>query len=285
MDGFNSACALLPKGLREEIHKMKITDGEEIRLRLGRRPSLVVNAAELSFGSAEADEALLRSVLERATGASLHSHSDTIARGFIASGGLRIGLCGEAAVHDGRFSSFRSISSLCIRIPHECRGAYHDAAQRLLAQGLPNTLIAAPAGGGKTTALREIIRELSDNAVRVGVIDERSEIFASGIAHSGRCTDVISGLGKSAASIMLLRSMNPQLIAMDEISSREDSLCAVNICGCGCSLIATVHGKGLNDMMKRPIYKELINSGAFEVLLTIEQKKYGRTYRFERMVP
>lgn len=283
MDSFNAACNLLPQALREDIKRAGFADAEELRLRLGMKPAGIINGRERCFSDREIDEAALHSVLERATGASVHTHRSTIAQGFVACGGLRIGLCGQAAVHEGSFSSFRKLTSLCIRIPHKCRGAYASAAERLFELGLPNTLIVSPAGGGKTTALRDVVTSLSEMSVRVGVIDERYELCGDEPQSLGGCSDVISGLKKHEASLMLLRAVNPQLIAMDEISSRQDCETALNIVGCGSSVIATAHGKNHADMLTRPVYRDLFSSGVFEMILTIQQKSYGRSYTLERI--
>lgn len=224
-------------------------------------------------------------VLERATGASLHSAADSIARGYICCKGLRIGLRGEAAVSGGQVVGFRNYSSIAIRIPHQCVGACDDLAARVFGAGLESVLIISPPGLGKTTALRELVRILSNRGVRTAVLDERNELSASRggqiCCDLGRCSDVLVNIPKAAGTMMLLRGMNPQLIAMDEISERADMESVKMINGCGVALLASAHAKNREDMLRRPLYRELLELGVFKRLVTISLRDGRRCYDTE----
>ena len=287
MDSFETACQLLPTPLRRRMETFTGRHLEEIRLRLLRPPSLVVNGQELELPGDRLSENELNQVLERATGASLHAAMPGIVSGYIGYKGLRIGLCGSGIMNHGQLAGFRDFSSLAIRLPRECRGICNGFIDRLTQSGLENTLIVSPPGLGKTTLLRELIRVLSDRGTRVAVLDERNELSAStgGKQHFdlGRCSDVLVGVPKGTGVGMLLRGMNPQVIAMDEISAGEDKQVIERIIGCGVSILASAHGRDRHDMLRRPMYRELFEMGAFSNVLTISRDGENRRYSLERL--
>lgn len=281
MDSFMTACELLPPGLRQRIRESGCTGAEEIRLRCGQAVSLVLEGRERELGGDKLSSRELMQVLEKATGASLHSAAPAMTKGYISYKGLRIGLCGSAAISGEQLLGFRDFSSLAIRLPRECRGICSGFIDELTEGGLENTLIVSPPGLGKTTLLRELIRVISDRGVRVAVLDERGELYADGGFDLGRCSDVLSGISKELGAGMLLRGMNPQVIAMDEISRKEDQGVIQQIMGCGVTLFASAHGRDRQDMQRRPVYRELFESGAFKYILTIRMEHSRRRYVLE----
>lgn len=287
MDAFHEARAMLPQSLRAALDGCPAALTEEIRLRCGKRPSAVIGGREQELPGERLGQREITQTLERATGASVHAAMESIRNGYISCRGLRIGICGEAIMSEGRITGFRSYSSLNIRIPHECRGAGGSLTRELYGEGLKNVLILSPPGAGKTTLLREIVRRLGDGGTRVGVIDERNELAASvnGAAQYelGRCSDVISGAPKRESALILLRGMNPEVIAMDEISRTEDTETIGEISGCGVRLLATAHARDRADMLKRPVYRALIEKQIFEKLVTIRMEGGERRYEAEKL--
>lgn len=283
MDSFKTACELLPARLRELLPHSGSMQAEEIRLRLGRQLSLVLNGCEREAGGDKLKAGELMQVLEKATGASLHSAAPAMVNGYISYKGLRIGLCGEAAMSGGQLLGFREYSSLAIRLPRECRGICSGFIDKLTEDGLENTLIISPPGVGKTTLLRELIRVISQRGTRVSVLDERCELSASGSFDLGRCSDVLSGVPKELGTSMLLRGMNPQVIAMDEISREEDSMIIERVIGCGVVILASAHGRDRQDMLKRPMYRNFYEAGVFRNILTIYRDGDKRRYLLERL--
>lgn len=285
MDAFHEARDMLPQSLRAALDGCPAAVTEEIRLRCGKRPSAVIGGRERELPGERVGQREITQTLERATGASVHAAIESIRNGFISCRGLRIGICGEAIVSEGRITGFRNYSSLNIRIPHECRGAGGALTRTLYGEGLKNVLILSPPGAGKTTLLRELIRRLGDGGTRVGVIDERNELAASlnGAAQYelGRCSDIISGAPKRESALILLRGMNPEVIAMDEISRAEDTETLGEICGCGVRLLATAHARDRTDLRKRPVYRALIEKEIFEKLVTIRIEGGERKYEAE----
>lgn len=288
MERCELALQLLPGRYWSELRELAPAV-EEYRMRIGEPLGFVRNGRELSLpGDALMESDLLRT-LEKATGASLHTAAPALSRGFLNVHGLRIGVCGDMLWKDGASQGFRGYSSLAIRVPRECRGICDSAIQSLYTDGFQNTLILSPPGGGKTTALRELIRRLSDRGTRICVCDERGEISASeGTSPGfdlGRHTDVLSGCPKAAAAMMLLRGMAPQIIAMDEITQREDVDAVREITGCGVGLLATAHAATVGDLQRRPLYCELLALGCFQAVLVISLCGEGREYRWSRLPP
>ena len=279
MDSFSATLELLPRKWEEALKVYAPYAPEELRLRVGRAPSLCWGGREHVAAAESIEENDLVRVLEKATGASLYSASDAMRRGYYCAGALRIGICGRATPGGLGFSSY---TSLCIRLAHDCRGVCREMADRLLLEGLPNTLIVSPPGGGKTTALRDLIRCLADGGTRVGVIDERGEL-SGGVFDLGHCSDVISGLDKLSGALLLLRSMSPQIVASDEISAPEDIAAIEEIRGCGVGILATAHAEGAEDLQRRGAYRRLLENGVFERLLVIRQRDGKRSYELRNV--
>lgn len=279
MEAFAAAIDLMPRKYEAVLHAHAACSPEELRLRVGRAPSLLYGGREHFLSAETVEEVDLVRVLERATGASLYSAAEAIRQGYFCVGALRIGVCGRAAAGNGG-SGFSAYSSLCIRLAREYRGICTPIADRLCTGCFENTLIIASPGAGKTTALRDLIRTLADRGRRVGVIDERGEL-SGGIFDLGCCSDVIAGLDKLSGALLLLRSMDPQIIAADEISSPEDLLAVEEIFGCGVGLLATAHAADSKDLMRRRGYRRLIERGVFTHLLVIRQHGGKRSYALE----
>ena len=280
MSAWTRAVSLLPESFQKDL--ATYGDGEELRLRIGRTPRIVTAGEERSFSNRDVTNADLQRVLEKATGASLHAVADALREGYISCRGLRIGVCGVAAAKGGSFEGFRAVSSLAIRVPHEQRGIHELLWPQLFPSGYQNTLIISPPGFGKTTFLRELIRCLSEEGRRVAVVDERNELSACDgeVAQFdlGPCSDVLVGVSKQRACPMLLRGMNPQILAMDEISEESDLYTVRQIIGCGVGLLATAHASSAADLTKRALYCELLREQVFAKLLVISMGNKQRQF-------
>ncbi len=282
MDAFNACCGLLPKKYRDRMNQYKTA--EEIRLRCGKPASVLIGGKEICLSDSAVSENEILQIIELATGASVHSSASSLSMGYIEYKGVRIGVCGQAIYSEGKILGFKKYNSLSIRIPHEARGIIPPNICDEILLNPENLLIVAPPGIGKTTALRELVRIISEKGIRVSLIDERGELAGEGNSFElGRCTDILSGLPKSVASMLVLRGMNPQVIAMDEISSPEDVDAIFEIAGCGVCVFSTSHGNGFEDMLHRPSYKRLFENNIFSRLLTINIKNGRREYKLERL--
>ena len=291
------AAALLPPGLRKLAEGLP-PDGqavaEELRLRAGQPLAVVLPQGEQDLdGSSCIRPEELGLVLEIATQASAHTAMDRLRSGFFTvEGGHRIGLCGSAVVKEGMVFSMRQLSSLNIRIARQVLGAAKGVAGQLWeGEQFQSTLILSPPGGGKTTLLRDLIRILSDGLghrpLRVGVADERGELAAlwNGIPQLdvGRHTDVMDGCPKGTALLMLLRGMNPQVLAADELTAPEDCAALEMAANCGVGLLCTAHAAGLEQLQTRPFYRRLLETRCFQRLVVLTRDNGMRRCRVEAL--
>ena len=156
---------------------------------------------------------------------------------------------------------------------------------------MESTLIFAPPGMGKTTLLRDVVRRVSDGEdcrpLRVSLADERGEVAAlyQGVSQLdvGRRTDVLGGCPKAQGLMLLLRAMNPQVLAVDEITAPEDVSALRTAVGCGVTLLATAHGEGRGDLERRPLYRPLLEEGLIRRLVTIRKEGGRRRYTVEEL--
>ena len=286
----NGAAEVLPFALRQALDRL---DGkwepqtEELRLRVGYPMTVNLGNREAETDGPAVTEAHLYTVLENASQASAHTVLDQVRHGFVTlKGGHRIGLCGTVVTEDGRIRNLRNLSSLSVRVAKPVCGPAKEILPKLMQGGaLCGTLILAPPGVGKTTLLRDLIRTLSDGGLRIAVADERSEIAAlwNGVPQMdvGRHTDVLEGCPKGAGMLLLLRGMNPQVIAVDEITEPADVQAVGEVCGCGVSVLATAHGGSREDLIRRPVYRELLNMRVFERVVILERHGSARKMKVE----
>lgn len=256
---------------------------------MGREASVLLPGGEMSLlPGYRISGRDLNAVLETATGASFHACADSICRGYItARGGCRIGLCGTAVIGQRGMEGMRSISSVSVRIPREARGCADGIFSMLSGKRPKSVLIVSPPGWGKTTLLRELVRLFSESGKRVSVVDERSEIAAAweGVPQFdvGPCTDVLTGAPKAQGTMAVLRAMNPEIIAMDEITAPEDVAACRMASNCGTAILASAHASDTEDLRLRPLYRDMLDAGIFRIAVLIAKNGAGRVYEVVRL--
>lgn len=262
-----SVLRILPASIQEYILHDQISSLEEIRLRVGWPVGVVRNGREQVTNSPVVTQEALQHVLSAASGASIYTVNDSIKDGFLTiPGGHRIGVCGHAVMENGRIRTLRNFSSISIRIAKICSG---------IGTGLTDsTLIIGPPGCGKTTLLRDCIRILSDDLKqRVSLVDERGEVAAMTAERPqlpvGQRTDVMCFCPKALGIEMVLRSMNPQWIAVDEITREDDVEAMLQASYCGVHLLATAHAWNEKDLKLRPVYRKVMDAGVFRQILVM----------------
>ncbi len=217
----------------------------------------------------------IRYVLDMVSKFSLYAYEDEVRQGFITiCNGHRVGLMGQAVMDNKSIKSVKHISFINIRIAHQIKGCAEKVLPYIYDdERVFNTIIISPPGYGKTTLLRDLVRCISDGnsiskGMNVGVVDERSEIASCYMGEPqndvGIRTDILDACPKAEGMLMMLRSMSPKVIAVDEIGSREDIDAISYIMNCGCSILATVHGYSIDDIRTRPVLRKLVEEKAFE---------------------
>lgn len=274
--------------IREILRKSEISEKklQEVRLRV-QQPLLILyegqeygmtpegKLTKQAGNSYQIQREDLNETLECVSGYSLYAFDEEMKQGYITvQGGHRIGLAGKIVMEGDKIQCIRHISFLNVRLSHQICGCADKILPYVVEDGsVCDTLIISPPRCGKTTLLRDLIRQISNGfgevpGRTVGVVDERSELGGSyqGIPQNdlGMRTDILDCCPKSEGMMMLLRSMAPQVIAVDEIGDAGDSRAIESVIHCGCRLLATVHGNSMEDIRRRPFVGELVRSHVFD---------------------
>ena len=252
----------------------------EIRLRVGRPLFLTYDGGECFLRQKDTEPYLvtredLKETLEYVSGYSLYAYEDEIRQGFLSvQGGHRVGVTGKVILDGNRIRGMKYISCINVRLAHEIQGCAQSVMPYIQTrEQIMHTLIVSPPRCGKTTLLRDIIRQMSNgwgniSGVTVGVVDERSELAGcyQGIPQNdlGMRTDILDGCPKALGMTMLLRSMNPDVIAVDELGGLQDLDAVLMLNNCGCAIVATVHGENIEEIFEKKCFELLFENKTFK---------------------
>lgn len=267
--------------LKDENIINKMEEIEEIRLRVNQNIILKLSSEEVVITYQVTIRDLLET-LEKVTENSIYTYENQISNGFITiNGGHRVGVVGNAVSNNDKVITISYISGMNFRIAREIRGCADFIIKELYKnKEILNTLIVGAPGSGKTTLLRDLIRQISngniyEKGLNVGVVDERNEIASmyKGIPQTdlGMRTDVISNIPKTIGIKMLIRSMAPQVIAVDEIGGKEDAEVIHYAMCSGTKGLFTAHGNSINDIKLNPELNELLKNKLIDKIIVLDK--------------
>lgn len=262
---WNSLLAIVPPWLRSKVDALGKESGQEVRLRLGEVPQIKTALGfQPLLGTVSRDD--LQFCINAASKYSPWSAASA-ANGYItAPGGHRVGICGEMVMKNGIPSGISTVTSVNIRIARDIPN---------VSKGLPiqeSILILGAPGWGKTTLIRDLSRRAADNYC-VSVVDEREELFSDGFER-GKHMDVLTGCPKPEGILMVLKTMGPEVIAVDEITGEQDAMALSEAAACGVRVLATAHASSLQDLTKRSAYLMLLKKNVFSKIAMLHPDKH-----------
>jgi len=272
---------LLPLPLRDAVDRCTAPIAEELRLHRDRQASVTANGRNYLLPVTLSGEDLERLFLEMCQG-SVYAHTETIHQGFLMlEGGIRVGICGSAALGGGQIIGVNAVSGLILRIPHPPRAEVSRILSLLEElDGAGGLLIYSPPGVGKTTLLRSLALRVSkgENGRRTVVVDSRREIspFLWG---TDLLLDTLQGYPRELGIEIAVRNLSAQLILCDEIGSAQDAIAILRAANCGVQLIATAHAAHATELLRRPALRALHRQRVFAAYVGLSRGREGFQYR------
>ncbi|SDO45923.1 stage III sporulation protein AA [Halobacillus aidingensis] len=260
---------------------------QEIRLRIGRPIEIIENNRHDSIDTAVMTVDHLSFVLNQISQFSLYRFKEELKEGFITiEGGHRVGLAGKTNTHQDHVETLKHISFMNIRVARATSGNIEPLIPYLYQSGRwMSTMVIGPPHSGKTTLLRELGRYIGSNqegyrAAKVAIVDERSEIAASmrGVPQLdvGFRTDVMDACPKAEGMMMMIRSMSPEVLIVDEIGGQKDAEAVREATYTGVEVICSIHGKSFSGVKKRPSAKQLMEEEVFQRYVVLDRMSSQR---------
>ena len=277
---------ILPSYISNEIIKLNCSQNiTEIRLRTKCKVIIICGKNEIVLSCIITPKAIL-DILLNVSKNSIYAIQNDINNGFVViRGGHRIGISGEVVYVDEKIKNIKNICSLNIRVARQIYGCADSILPKIISGNtFLNTLIVSPPGCGKTTLIRDIIRQISNGipslnftGKNVALIDERGEIASvyEGVASLdvGIRTDIMSNVNEANGMKMMIRSMAPDVIATDEIGKKEDISAIKEAILSGVKVIFTMHGDSIKSIIKNENIRELLNLNIFSKIILLSSGK------------
>lgn len=270
---------IMPVRLRKEMEEMEQLSGiQEIRIRIGKHVHIITGKEDIQVHFKKTESIIsqedMREITEYISGYSMYAYENELRNGFLTlKGGHRVGIVGEAVLEGGKIKTIKNISSFNIRISRQIKGC----ADALMKYAEKSILMISPPRVGKTTLLRDLLRQIAERPMEsVGIVDERSEIAACYHGRPendlGERVDVLDNCPKAEGMMLLLRSMSPTVIGVDELGRKEDVEAVLSVINSGIRVIATIHGDALSDIQKKPVFRELFCNQVFSYCFVLQKE-------------
>ena len=278
----NNIINYFSENIRQALIGIDLGNLEEVRLRVNKPIILKYHMNELILKYILNSSDILET-LEHICENSIYSYKNQMCNGYITiQGGHRVGISGNVILEEDKVINIKYLSGLNFRIARQVIGCSNKIIKHIIDyknKTIFNTLIVSSPGCGKTTILRDTIRQISTgiegafDGINVGLVDERGEIAAmyKGVSQNdiGMRTDILDNVPKHIGMKMLIRSMSPKVISTDEIGSYDDVI-AINYAICsGVKGIFTAHGNSLKDLTLNPALNEILNKNLFEKVICL----------------
>ncbi|GIP08331.1 stage III sporulation protein AA [Paenibacillus macerans] len=299
-DNIRALLLKLPPSIFPVLEEIRIREGRPLEINSGGRYYFVTPDGSLTQNPEAAYKPGKQDgnrLLDLITNHSLYTMEEELRKGFITiAGGHRIGLAGRTLLSGGKVEHLRDISGFNVRIAREVKGIADPILPRLLdfkRRSVYHTLILSPPQQGKTTLIRDLARQISSGTwghpeaswpgLKVAVVDERSEIAGckKGVPgfDVGPRTDVMDGCPKAEGIMMMIRSMSPDVLIVDEIGRPEDAEALAEALHAGVRVICTAHGASLDDLSSRPALAKLSETGFFQMYAVLARTEKGLAFR------
>lgn len=299
-DNIRSLLSALPPSVFGGLEEIRIREGRPLEINAGGRFCYLTSEGGMTLDAAKAfmpSKLECNRLLDLITNHSLYTMEEELRKGFITiEGGHRIGLAGRTVLGGGKVEHLRDISGYNVRLAREIKGLANTLLPQILDfkhKSVLHTLILSPPQHGKTTLIRDLARQISSGTwrhpearwpgMKVGIIDERSEIAGSkrGVPSFdvGPRTDVMDGCPKAEGMMMMIRSMSPDVLIVDEIGRSEDVDALAEALHAGVRVIATAHGSNVDDLSSRPAMSRLLECSFFQMYTVLKRTDQGMAFR------
>lgn len=272
---------ILPSDVYNAINNIPYESLCELRIRSNN--AIIVNILGENFyltnngykkdsnNSIVASMGMINSIIEKVSNNSFYTINDELIDGYVTlSGGIRLGICGEVVTVNNEVKTIKNISSINFRFSHNIKNVSLNIYNYIVSNGnVLNTLIVSPPGAGKTTYLRDLIYQIStrEKLLNILVVDERKEIssfFDGAQVNNVKNVDIYLNSSKKFAFNNGIRSMNPDIIATDEINLARDISDIENALTSGVKVIATIHASSIEDIKNKSEFRTILNKGLFD---------------------